>query len=219
MTICLNNKSELCIKISIGGSQIVLLREEVYMYTCSFSRVPIEIKMSILNEETGTFDQTALCLNISTIILCDFTDLTNPTLIITKKNKKFQNYTKYQYLVIDSIGLIVHDTKHVVDNLETTENITSYIQGHKGDSILHIIKKSLIDMLLDGLLLSALLAWIFTWKVAIAALLAIFLIALIINFIKSKTSKSKHRILNWDKDIDQPDDIEYFIAHLEKYCD
>ncbi len=219
MTIYFNNKSESCIKISIGESQIVLPREKVYMHTCSLCHVPIEIKISISNEETGTFDEPALCLNISTVILCDFTDLTNPTLIITQKNKKFQNYTQYQYLEIDSVGLNIQDTKHVVDNLETTKNITSYIQRHKGDNILHIIKQSLIDMLLDGFLLSALLAWIFTWKVALAALLAIFLIALIINSIKSKTSKSKHRILNWDKDIEQPDDIEYFITHLEKYCD
>ena len=218
MTICLNNKSELCIKISIGESQIVLPREEVYMHTCSFSRVPIEIKMSISNEETGTFDETALCLNISTVILCDYADLTNPTLFITKKRKKFQNYTEYQYLAVDSIGLNIHDTRHVIDNLETTENITSHVERHKGNNILHIIKKSLIDALLDGLLLSALLAWIFTWKLALAALIVIFLIALIINSIKSKTSKSKHRILNWDKDIDQPDDIEYFITHIEKYC-
>ena len=219
MIICLNNQSELCITISIGESQIVLPREEVYMHTCSFSRVPVEIKISISSQETGTFDETALCLNISTIILCDCSDSTNPTLIITKKRKKFQNYTQYQYLAIDSIGLKILDTKHVIDNLETTENITSHIQRHKGYNILHIIKKSLIDMLLDGLLLSALLAWIFTWKVALVALLAIFLIALIINSIKTKTSKSKYRILNWDKDIDQPDDIEYFITHIEKYCD
>lgn len=218
MTICLNNKSKLCIKISIGESQIVLPSEEVYMHTCSFSPVPIEIKMSIPNEETGTFDETALCLNISTIILCDYADLTNPTLIITKKQKNFQNYTEYQYLAVDSIGLNIHDTRHVIDNLEIMENITSHIQRHKGNNILQIIKKSLIDALLDGLLLSVLLAWIFTYRVALAAMLAIFLIALIINSIKLKTSKSKHRILNWDRDTDQPDDIEYFITHIEKYC-
>ncbi len=40
-----------------------------------------------------------------------------------------------------------------------------------------------------------------------------------VSITKSKTSKSKHRILNWDKDIEQPDDIEYFITNLEKYCD
>lgn len=219
MTIYLNNKSESCINISIGESQIVLPREKVYMHTCSFCRVPTEIKISISNEETGTFDETALCLNISTVILCDFTDLTDPTLIITQKNKKFQNYTQYQYLVIDAIGLNIQDTKHVVDNLETTKNITSYIQRRKGDNILHIIKNSLIDMLLEGLPLSALLAWIFNWKVALAALFAIFLIALIINSIMSKMSKSKHRIFNWTKDFEQSDDIEYFITHLEKYCD
>ena len=117
MTICLNNKSELCIKISVGESQFFLHREEVYMHTCSFSRVPIEIKMSISNEETGTFDETALCLNISTVILCDYADLTNPTLFITKKRKKFQNYTEYQYLAVDSIGLTIHDTRYVVDIL------------------------------------------------------------------------------------------------------
>ena len=74
------------------------------------------------------------------------------------------------------------------------------------------------DALSDGLLLSALLAWIFNWKIALATLLAIFLIALIINSIKSKMSKSKHMILNWDKDVDQPDDIEYLITHIDKYC-
>lgn len=219
MTICLINKSEVFIKISIDETQIVLPREEVYMHTSSFSRVPFEIKLSISNEETAIFDETDLCLNISTVILCDYVDWTNSTLIITHKKKKFQNYTKYQYLAIDSIGLKIHDTKHEIDNLESTKNITSQIQRHKGDNILHIIKKSLIDALLDGLLLSALLAWIFTWKVAIVAFLAIFLVALIINSIKSKTFKSKHRILNWDKDIDRPDDIEYFITHIEKYCD
>lgn len=219
MTICLNNKSELCIKISIGETQIVLPRGEVYMHTCSFSPVPFEIKLSITNNETAIFDEANLCLNISTVILCDYVDLANSTLIVKQKNKKFQNYTKYQYLAIDSIDLKIHDTKHVIDNLESTKNITSQTRNHKGDNILHIIKKSLIDALLDGLLLSALLAWIFTWKVAIVAFLAIFLITLIINSIKSKTSKSKHRILNWDKDVDQPDDIEYFITHIEKYCD
>lgn len=219
MTICLNNKSESCIKISIGESQIVLHREEAYTHTCSFRHVPTEIKISISNEETGILDKNALCLNISTVILCGFTDLTNSTLIITQKNKKFQNYTQYRYFAIDSVGLNIQDIKYIVDNLETTGNITSCIQRNKVHNILHIIKKSLIDMLLDGLLLGVLLAWIFTWKVALVALLAIFLIALIINSIKSRMSKSKHRILNWDKDIDQPDDIEYFIAHLEKYCD
>ena len=73
-------------------------------------------------------------------------------------------------------------------------------------------------MLLEGFLLSILLAWVFSWIVAIFVLLAIFVIALIVNMIKLRTSKSKYRILNWDKDMDMPDDIEYFIANIDKYC-
>ena len=218
MTICFNNKSELCIKISIGESEFFLHREEVYMYTYSCGCEPVKIKMSITSEEASVFDETAPYLNISTVILCDCSDWTNPTLIITKKHKQFQNYTNYRYLAIESVGLIIHDIKHVIDNLELKKNIT-HNQKLKGHGILHIIEKSLIDMLLEGLLLSALLAWVFSWKVALAALLAIFIIALIGNSIQSKMSKSKYRILNWGKDIDQPDDVEYFIAHIEKYCD
>lgn len=218
MTICLNNKSELCIKIYIGELQIVLPREETYMHTCSVDRMPIQIKMSIADTETCTFDENVLCLNISTVFFCDFANLNNPTLIIKKKSKKFQNYTKYQYLTIDSFDLNIYNTTHIVDNLEPLKDISAHIQEHKRNNILHIIKKSLIDMLLDGLLLSALLAWIFSWIVAIVTLSAIFLIALIINSIKSNTAKSKYRIFNWDKDMDQPDDIEYFITNLEKYC-
>ena len=219
MTICLNNKSEVCIKIFIGESQILLPSAETYVHACSFDRMPIEIKISISDGEISTFNGSALCLDISTVILCDFTNSTNPALIIRKKSKKFQNYTEYRYLTIESLNFGIYNIKHVVDNFDSSKYIVSHMQDNKRNNILDIIKKSLIDMLLDGFLLSALIAWVFTWKIALATLLAIFLIALIINSIKSKTSKSKHRILNWAKDIDQPDDIQYFITHLDKYCE
>lgn len=219
MTISLINQSELCINIYIGELQIVLPCEGKYIYTCSFDHMPIEIKMSISNTETCSCNENAICLNISTVLVCDFIDLTNPTLIIKKISKNFQNYTKYQYLTVDSFDLSISDTKHIVDNPEILKNIDAYMKGHKSNRVLYVIKESLIDMLLDGLLPSALLAWIFSWKIAIATLFAIFLIALIINFVKSKTSKSKYRIFNWVKDMNQPDDIEYFIKHIEKYCD
>ena len=73
-------------------------------------------------------------------------------------------------------------------------------------------------MLLDGFILSALIGWVFSWKASVVLLITVFLIALIINSIKQKTSKSKFRILNWDKDMELPDDIEYFIKNLEKFC-
>lgn len=218
MTICFNNQSELCIKIVIGESEIILPQEKTYLHSCSFDHMPIEIRVSISDSETLTFGENALCLNISTIILCDFTNSINPTLILRKKTQKFQNHTNYKYLTIDPLDLKIHATKHEIDNLEVIKNYVTRDSGQKKNNILYIVKKSLIDMLLDGLILSALFAWIFSWKVALATLLVVFSIALIINSIKARTSKSKHRFLNWDRDIDQPDDVMYFVANLEKYC-
>ena len=218
MTICFNNQSEVCINIFIGNSQFILPRKETYIHTCSFDHMPVEIKMSISDAEIASLDKSAICLDISTLLLCDFTISPNTVFTIKKNQKKFQNYTEYRYLTIESFNLNTNSINYVVDNFDSSKYTASQIHDNKKDNILSIIKKSLIDMFLDGFLLSALLAWIFTWKVALATLLAIFLIALIINFIKSKTSKSKHRVLNWDKDIDQPDDIQYFITHLDKYC-
>lgn len=217
MTICFKNESMLCVNIYIGDSHINLPYEETYTHTCFLEQTPIEIKFSIVDKENCAHNDGTCCLNISTIILCDFLNLSNPTLIITKKASRFQNYTKYQFLIINSSDLCIQNVKHEVDDYEFFKATKFYLRGQK-NPISYVIKKSFIDMLLDGFLLSVILAWVFSWKVAIGALLVVFAIALIVNSIRLRTSKSKYRILNWDKDKELPDDIEYFITHLERYC-
>lgn len=174
MTICLYNKSDVCVDILIGESQFFVPREETYVHTCSFDGAPVEIKISVSDVKTDSFDKSAVSLDISTVLLCDFKNSTSPAITIRKKLKKFQTYTEYRYLTIESFNLNIYSIKHVVNNLDSSKYINSQIKKSKTTSILHIIQNSLIDMLLAGFLLSALLAWVFSWKVALAVLFSFF---------------------------------------------
>lgn len=216
MVICFENKSILHINVCFGETYINLSSGEKCMHKCEFEHMPIEVKFSVSDKDKNIIDDTNCCFHISTIVLCDFKNSSNPRFVINVKTNRFQNYTSYQYLKIDSFDIMICENTHIVDNYDTVRFTKVHIKKKK--IILHILKKSFLDMLLEGFLLSILLAWVFSWIVAIFVLLAIFVIALIVNMIKLRTSKSKYRILNWDKDMDMPDDIEYFIANIDKYC-
>ena len=217
MTVNFKNESFSCVDIYIGKSHIVLPSDQTYSYSCAVEIMPLEIKFSISSEEYMPND-TMDCLNVSTIVSFNLVNLSDIMLIIKKKIKQFQNYTSYQYLIIESQNSVIQNIKHEVKSYESLNATKTYIQGSPKNIFLHIFKKSLIDMLLDGFILSALIGWVFSWKASVVLLITVFLIALIINSIKQKTSKSKFRILNWDKDMELPDDIEYFIKNLEKFC-
>lgn len=108
--------------------------------------------------------------------------------------------------------------EYIVDNYKLLLDYSKSTQKKSKNKIIHAVKKSIIDTLLDGVLFSALLAWIFSFQIAVIALLSIFIISLTINMIKIRTSKSRFRFLNFDRDLEIPDDIEYFINNIEKYC-
>ena len=218
MTICFKNKSGFDVDVFIQESRIKLSIDETCFHEVSFNTIPIEIKFSIVDNKNPGFDNKSCCINISTVIFCELISLSDAVLNIESELKKFQNNTEYRYLKIKFSNKQNYQVKHIVDNYELLLDYSKSTQKKSKNKIIHAVKKSIIDTLLDVVLFSALLAWIFSFQIAVIALLSIFIISLTINMIKIRTSKSRFRFLNFDRDLEIPDDIEYFINNIEKYC-
>lgn len=216
MDIYFENRTFLDISIYFGETHLNLPSGERCKSKCVLEDMPIEVKFSVSNKDKNVVDDANWCIDISTVVLCDFENSLNPRFVINVQTNRFQNYTSYQYLKIDSFDMLICKSTHIVNNFDVEKFTKAHIK--KKNIFLHILKKSLLDMLLEGPLLFILLAWIFSCKVATFALLAIFVISFIINLIKLRTSKSRYRILNWGKDMDMPDEVEYFVANIDKYC-
>ena len=204
MTIIFKNQTNENVYVFVGDECVRLSSQKDYMHSVWNTVLPIEMKFSICN--------------VSTVALCTFDESESPILVINKKTNKFQNYTIFNYLMIDSIKAEILDTKYVVDNLSMIKSQNLQLRGIKTNTYLYVIKKSLFDMIIDGLLPSVLLSLLYSWKIAILILLLIFLIALLFNTIKLRTDRSNLRLFNWLKDEDMPDEIDYFLENLDKYC-
>jgi len=218
MTIIFKNQTNENVYVFVGDECVRLSSQKDYMHSVWNTVLPIEMKFSICNDKTNEEDLKNYYINVSTVAVCTFDESESPILVINKKTNKFQNYTIFNYLMIDSIKAEILDTKYVVDNLSMIKSQNLQLRGIKTNTYLYVIKKSLFDMIIDGLLPSVLLSLLYSWKIAILILLLIFLIALLFNTIKLRTDRSNLRLFNWLKDEDMPDEIEYFLENLDKYC-
>ena len=218
MKLYFKNTSSTRIRIHIDSLDVILPGDQTSVYACIATSSPFEIKFSIIDCENNENNHLSCFFDISTVILCDFDDLQEARIIIGKKAKRFQNYTRYRYLTIDSPDLNILDIKHTVDNYDSTKAAGLVLGNNIKSRLLHILKKSIVDAIIDGALVSIIIMWVFSFWVALGVFSSVFIIAFIINSIKIWTSRSKCRVLNIDKDDEMPDDIVFFVKNIENYC-
>ena len=152
---------------------------------------------------------------ISFDLLCNNDDV----LLLSNCVRKYQNNTQYDYFVPQCNNGKISNIRHsVMDENLVYENIKHYGRGGKTNRVISTLAWCMFDTILDGGLFCLILWFVFNVKIAIMCLAIDFMIELIARALCRKLDKSRHRFLNWGKDINSFDDVEYLIRHIQKFC-
>ena len=179
-----------------------------------------KISVSIACHGTSSFilddNKCFIETKISFDLLCN-----NDVAVLFLSNcvRQYQNNTQYSFFVPQcNNGRIVNIRHSVSDENRVEEHIKHYMQGGKTNCIISILGWCMFDAILDSGLFCLILWFVFDAKIAIICLIIVFVIELIVRSLCRKLDKSRHRFLNWAKEADSFDDIEYLIRHIQKFC-
>jgi len=214
MTILFQNDSFSEIRIFIDGISKNIPANCTFAYSFDLTQLPLKMKLSVAKDKTS---QIPGCLYVSTIAVCHSAE-TDFVITINENTKKYQNHTSYQYLSVRSSAQNISDVRYVADNEENLSAVKRFSGKNSKNCFFHFLKISLADALLDGFLLCVLLALLFSVKVALIAFSAVFALSLTVHLVHHQMTKSKHRVLNWAKDEEMPDDVAYLASHINDFC-
>ena len=217
MKLSLNNTTNLNVIVRLDQFEYKVASHQCIVYDlCTFNS-PFVLRFFIASNTN--FDKTdGIYLNVSSTVSCTMVGQDYASIIIDQRIKNYQNYTHYRYLTFVAEGMTLTILKHNVELHEgNTKNIMQ--QKRKKTVVSYLIKKSVVDAIIDGIIIALIVAWVLSVWMGLMVFVAVFIIALVVNSIMLRLSRSKKQWLNWNRDFELDDDVEYLIENIDKYCD
>ncbi len=219
MRLVLNNLTQFDIAVCCNQMHFLLQPYQSFDYEYVFDDLLVVLSFVIVSCNDILDKTENCCLNVSSHLTCTMHEQTEARVTIGYKTKEYQNYTQYTYLTFATEGLDIVSSKRSIDLDDNNKKKLLHTDNTKKRIFVQLLKKSIVDALIDGTLMFIVIAWVISVRVAWVVLLSVFVIAFVVNFIMFKLSKSKKRWLNWIRDSELPDDMEYLLKNIDKFCD
>ncbi len=227
----ITNKTGIGIRIEADSSFVTIPAGETTDVISSSGKITIysDKKTSTRVDEQAIKAFHAFFADIATACRANVGE--SSEIVIASERKEFQSQTSYEYFVIECNGSVLKNVRHeVCDADKVLSDRKKFCSDHKAEknvnSILGFLDKAddlfsdIMLILLIGLFSLPITMQVTSSLIFTGIVLAAYLVFLFpFGGIKRRLGRSNNRILQrLFKKSGDPDDLDYFIKHINKYC-